>query len=475
MEKRGAVAKSGKGEIILEILILICCFSLYCYWACSMPTLQAPDEPMRFAVPKFIYENGYLPHGGDASIRNEIWGTSYGFSVYGSSLLAVFLMHLSSVLGFESPESLLIAARMASVLFATGTVFLCFRIGDLLFERKASSVLLGVFVGLLPQFVFLASYFNSDMMGIFSTALVFLFLIRGFQRSWKIRDCIYLGLSLGVCALSYYYAYGVIVTSIVVYFASNISVFRSMSSDDSRIRKYITKPLIVLLFALLVAGWFFVRNLVLYGDFFGMSASSANAEIYAADDFKPSNHVTPRSLGWSPFEMLFVFDYANIPWINFSLRSFIGMFGPMSIAIGHTIYYVYGIVLGFGALAGLIYCCVNLSKENNGLLLTMCLITLIIPVILSVYYSWSSDYQAQGRYLMGGLVPLMILATKGWEFVVSLIGRRIENGAPNAIRERRSRCFSEGFLYIVALCWASLFFYVFAKIITVQCVGGLFS
>jgi hypothetical protein len=40
---------------------------------------------------------------------------------------------------------------------------------------------------------------------------------------------------------------------------------------------------------------------------------------------------------------------------------------------------------------------------------------IVTPVCLSFYYSYTMDYQPQGRYLMPMLLPLMYYVVKGYE------------------------------------------------------------
>ena len=58
--------------------------------------------------------------------------------------------------------------------------------------------------------------------------------------------------------------------------------------------------------AAVCAGWWFVRNGILYhGDILGMHTSSEYAQMYAREDLKPSNRITPQSMGMSIWDMLF--------------------------------------------------------------------------------------------------------------------------------------------------------------------------
>ena len=43
------------------------------------------------------------------------------------------------------------------------------------------------------------------------------------------------------------------------------------------------------------------------------------------------------------------------------------------------------------------------------------LLTVMIPVFLLLYYAYASDFQAQGRYIMPGLLPIMYFITLGYE------------------------------------------------------------
>ena len=64
---------------IFELAFLAGIFFFCVHWAHLLPLDAGPDEKMRYDIPMYIYEHGKLPHGGDPSIRNPIWGTSYAF------------------------------------------------------------------------------------------------------------------------------------------------------------------------------------------------------------------------------------------------------------------------------------------------------------------------------------------------------------------------------------------------------------
>ena len=451
------------------VLITLASFVIYFAWSQVMPLIEAPDEYLRYLVPHYIMEHGVLPVGWDETIRHPAVGTSYGFTVYGSSLVSVPFMLVANAFGADD-QGLIAAARLSSVLFGAGTVALCFPIGSRLLKRPSSVVLLALLVGFLPQFAFLSSYLNSDTIEVFATAFVILALMRGVENGWRFPDCALLGVALGICALSYYFAYGAILVSIVVYFATarrgepvrakHASTVRGRMKESAA-RAYVVKPLIILAVALLIAGWFFVRNFILYdGDLFGMRANDLASELYGTDEWKPSMRDTLRNQGRSPLSVLTLATEAGpFAWITVSAQSFVGVFGYLSRFMDPAAYVVYFVILGIGLVVGL----VSWLFERKQLLLCFGLLALMaIPVLLSVYFSWASDFQAQGRYLMAGMVPLMIFVAKGWESLSLLV-------------ERKSVVAGKVVRAAVIVLWLALFAFAMATIGIPFCTGGIYQ
>ena len=63
--------------------------------------------------------------------------------------------------------------------------------------------------------------------------------------------------------------------------------------------------------------------------------------------------------------------------------------------------------------------------SDKGIFHLMMVLLIIIPVILYMYYVYYSDNQAQGRYLMPALYPLMYFVTLGWNNILKKV---IKNG-----------------------------------------------
>lgn len=442
----------------------------------------APDEQMRYLLPQFIFDNGYLPNGFDASIRPEYgqhnwyYGVSYGFAPYGSSLFAVANMKLVALFTSD-PGTLLIAARFSSVCFGAGTVLLCLRIGQRIFARPQMKYLLAVFCGFLPQFAFLSSYLNCDAMATFCVALIIFCWFKTKETDYSLLSCAALGLSIGLCLMSYYDAYGAIMASIIVIIYELLARQKSRINPSSPIplRKIASRLLTIAACAFAVAGWFFIRNAILYdGDFLGLRSSNLSSEIFAEPGWKPSERDTPRSMGLSVVDMLSQ-PYSGMYWPSLVFKSFIAAFGYMNIFVDNGIYFCYAALI----VAGIVLFILRMVMGRKGIKIPAAyliglLLCVAIPFVLSVYNSWSGDFQPQGRYLMPALVPFMILVTMGYEYGIQALQLRVDKRLYT--REQSPYLHLSAWLtWIIALCYLCLFVAVFLTAIMPFCTQGALS
>ena len=154
-----------------------------------LKTEHAPDEAMRMLIPEYIVSHHALPNGMEEAVRHPLWGFSYALYPYLTAIISSVFMAITSLFT-KSAAALLTAARLTSVLSGTGTLIVVFLIGEELFERRESALLGGIFVGFLPQFVFLSCYVNNDSFAVFTVALIIYFWIRGMKSAFCKKDCI---------------------------------------------------------------------------------------------------------------------------------------------------------------------------------------------------------------------------------------------------------------------------------------------
>lgn len=434
-----------KRQKIFEISFVLIMFGFFFLWAYVQPFDVSPDEHMRYQIPEFIYKYGKLPHGGDPRIRNSIWGISYAFTPIFSYMIGACFMKITSLFTTDS-FYLLMAARMVSILFGTGTVIITIQIAKKLFKDMYQYVYI-MFVALLPQAIFICSYVNNDAMAIFSTALIIYMWILGLENNWNYRTCFGLGVGIALCSLSYYNAYGYILCSMLIFTVTKL--FCSDKRFDWK--DLIKKGSFITLIALILAGWWFARSYIIYdGDFIGMRTSNHYANLYAQDQFKPSKHITCYKSGKSIVSML------KDGWLSDSSNSFIGFFGYMSVPISGWFYRLYKVIFIMGFLGVLmksksVFALVKDKKIQKMAVFHITMVLAgIITFVLSVCYSYYSDYQPQGRYLLPMLLPFMYFVTMGIQNIVNTLFKN----------ERIKRYILVGICFIIILiAMCSYFFY----------------
>lgn len=408
-----------------EWIFLAACFVFFFLWAVKQPYTYAPDEEMRFQIPQYIYEHGILPNGWDESIRSSQWGFSYAFypCFLGPLVSALFM----AVTGIFTKEffALLVAARMTSVVSGTLTVYFAMKISKV-WLKKPYRWLLPALLALLPQFAFLSSYVNNDIVAILGSSVIIYAWSLGLKE-WTVKNCGLLAAGVIIVALSYYNAYGWILGSIILFIMS--FAFKTGSNQGGmkqmwKMAGFVSAIVLVFIF------FFFIRNAIIYqGDFLGMSSLTEASEMYALDFLKPSNRSTPKNLGMTVGEMMTSLEYTGRTWPRMTYESFVGVLGCMTVFIGSKIYGLYACIFSAGGLG---FLGALLTGRGNGkerilqhIFHGMMALGFCIPVLLSIYYSYSTDYQAQGRYCATMIVALMYFVAKGLSWFLELLERFI--------------------------------------------------
>lgn len=433
---------------IVEITFLAGVFGFILLWTLKIPFNEAPDEIMRFQIADYIMKHGTLPDGRDPEIRNAYWGISYAFNPITTYIAAAFF---AKVVSFFSAgfTALYVSMRLVNVIFGTLTAFLALKIGKRVFDKEAAWFF-AVSVSFLPGAVFVHSYINTDSIALFSTAWILYCWVRAVQEGWKTKICIQLATAMSVCLLSYYNAYGFLLCS-ALFFAGYML---RCGEKQWNYQEMLKKGILMLGVVFLLTGWWFIRNAMLYdGDILGMRTSTEFSEMYAIEELKPSNRVTPQKLGMTVSQMMmWIPGEWQHNWLVTVMVSFVGTFGHMDIfmPVLWSKCYLFFMFAGIGAniLCFRRYFDVSdkkISKEvireqksitviktsrkekvwNSENWMRICMaLAAVIPCILLVYYSYCSDFQAQGRYIMPALIPVMYFVTLGYD---SLLKKMVSN------------------------------------------------
>ncbi len=403
----------------LEPFVIVFYFLLYTVVALTLVFVQPfgdpPDEYSRNAIAQYIWHTGSLPNGFEESIRINSYGFSYAFQpilpyiIQALAMRFVTLFHPTSAMLFYT-------ARLVNFTFGLLMALFVLLLSKKWFSDKRLQYLFAFLVMFLPQNIFVHTYVNTDSCCMLSIAIMLYGLTKGIQENFSIRSCLFLSVGIILCALSYYNAYGFILSCILLFIAFFLSCHNGRLSFNWK--PFFQKGIFISALVLLGIGWWFIRSYILYdGDFLGLKTRDYCATLYAVPSVNPLTRETYRNQGLSVWDML-----TGTSFIDISIISFICAFGPMTITTSVWIYRFYKLLFLVGIL-----CCVLFSWKKvhceKGLFadrpafgrffhLNM-VFCIAMPAILSIYYSYSSDYQPQGRYILPILIPLAYYTTRG--------------------------------------------------------------
>ena len=398
-----------------ERAFLLLCLAFYFGWSLVfLNPYYGPDEMMRYDVPLYIFNNNALPFGGEPELIHPYWGTSYGFSLTLPYFLNVLFMKLVSLFTLNS-NAIWVAARFTSVLSGLGIAYFSICITKRITNMPTRWFFI-IPMSLTPQIVFISSYINLDSFSLFTVVFLIYIWLVGMQNNWNIRSCIWFGIGLGLCLVSYQFAYPFVLGSFFLY-----CVWHIVHRKQVTFKRFILHGLIIVGVVFLVSGWYFIRNAYLYnGDIFAINASKPYAEMYAAQEQKPSFKHTYRVQGYSVPGML-----KNSNWVDMTLKSVFYILGGMNWLAPQIVYKCLkiAVVLAIiGCLYGLI---VKKYKFKNDYLIALMLMAFssALVVCLSLYYSWSGDYQPQGRYIITVLPFVYVLVAYGLHNLLNIFVR----------------------------------------------------
>lgn len=409
----------------LAIAFTIIYFSLYIIIALSLlirqPFGSPPDEANRLSIPRYIMEHGSLPRGDDESIRISSYGFSYAFQPILPYIIQGWIMRLARFA--DSWSTLFYIARSVNFVFGLIMAVFVLLLGREWFQDRRFAWLFSFLITFLPQAIFMHTYVNTDSCCMMSTAIMLYGLTRGLKDGFTWSSSIIMSIGIIFCALSYYNAYGYILSCILLFIAYFLTRREGKLHFDAK--RFFKMGLFISALVLLGISWWFIRSAILYdGDFLGLKAREYYARIYAIPEVNPDTRETWQNQGYTVFQML-----KQSTFIELSRMSFIGMFGSMSIPISAWVYRFYRVLLTGGVIFSVIIP-LKITKlkdrilaERRGLDIFFhvnMIFCILMPLFLSIWYSYTTDYQPQGRYLLPSFVPLGYYCVRGLEKLMEL-------------------------------------------------------
>ncbi|MDH6364369.1 hypothetical protein M2139_001326 [Enterococcus sp. PF1-24] len=398
---------------IIFVLMICSCFAI---WAWELPYNQAPDEMMRYQIPTYIFNHSSLPTGYDQEAIYILGNWSYAFypQMLGAIISAFFMQVMN--LFRSTPEALLWAARLTSVLFGGITVFFTGKSIYKLSNNLGLSLLGMGLLGFLPQFTFLSCYVNNDVIAAAGASMIVYTMIATCFEPWRYRHSIYLSLGFIICALGYLNSYSFILVGGIFFLLINFFNIKHQVTDKKVFYKNFA--LIFCLSALAIFP-FLIRNYLLYKDFFGMQVFHEEYMKWVAE-----NGTTLQK----PYELGNLLAMLTDPHFkSFTLQSFIGFFGYMSIRLDIKYYQIYYCLFGTGILAFVVQSIQkhfqqetpNLVIQRKRIAFILIMLGCLITFGLHWYYCLKIDYQPQGRYIMAIVAPFIIMITFGFEKIIN--------------------------------------------------------
>lgn len=394
------------------LIILAAGFTIVC--TLGLDTRYAPDEVMRKQIADFIVMNGYLPWGDEPELIT-VWGFNYSFSPYFPTILGSLFMKAASLFT-DNPYILLAAFRQVSTISVIGTGIYSMLIAQNVFHRYGVQLLFVSLSLFLPQFLYLASYFNNDIFSIFLGYGFVYCWIRALRNGWTGTQCVHLGILCGLMSITYYFGYAYLLASLIVFC---ISCWKEKTDKIYFWSRFV----IVFLIAFTIGGWWFIKNANFMAfDFLGFKATEFYQEMYGQN----LNLLHPADT-MSFIDMIFKpvgqGDEAML-WWRHSLMSYIGVFQSMSVVMHWKYYVFYFLILGSGFITGFVFSLKSFIKMNkNRLFMIALVISIVLPVFLSAYNSYVNDYQPQGRYMMSSLCAVMLCVAYGFSKLETIFDR----------------------------------------------------
>ncbi len=408
---------------LVGFVVLALSVALYQPMADTFPLLSnPPDEHARYLIPKFICEHGVIPTGLEEEIRIPAYGFSYGLYNVFPYIIQGYVMRLVNLFT-DSPLTLLYSARMVNVVLGTLMAAVVYLIGKRVFADRRFRWLFCFAVMYLPQSLFLHTYVNTDSCCMLATAMMVYALVACYQDGMNRRNSLWMCGGIILCALSYYNAYGYILSCILLFIAYFFQKKEGRVSYDWK--GMLKWGSFIAGIVLLGISWWFIRSyIVLDGDMLGLATREKLASMYAIDSVNPLTKPTYQSRGYSLWEMIRennTFDCA--------FMSFVAAYGSVAITGNIWLYRLYKVFFGAGTV-GVLYYLLNRKgrdaiKGKKLFFHLNMLFCMAMPLILMIYYAYTMDYQDQGRYLLPALVPLMCYMVKGIEKLASFRFKRL--------------------------------------------------
>ena len=383
----------------------------YLVWAFLLKYNNNPDEQMRYLIPQYIYRYRALPSGyaKEAMLSYGNWSYAFYPQLLGGIVSAICM----KIMSFFSSNfiSLVFAARWTSVICGVTAVAFVGKSTTAITKSQNLGIVAMMFIGFLPQFTYLSSYVNNDVIAVTGISMILYSLINASQTKFNYKNSLILVSGIIVCLLGYMNSFPFVLIG-VIYAVALLShqIKKQIISLRNGLRILFCSVILTIIFV----APFYIRNWILYKDILGTHIFHERYVKWLQAGGKALQH--PYTLGCKNLLLA-------SSWIVETFDSFVGVFGYLSIFLKRGWYIFYLLLMYSGLLGYLMYCKRKKDKLLN-IFSLMVLIASLMVCTISIYYSLNIDYQPQGRYVMGILPFLAICFAIGFNEIAQKIWNR---------------------------------------------------
>lgn len=388
-------------------------------WSAN-PRPTPPDEGAHLGIVQYLREHHSLPVFRSQTDNYE----AHQPPLYYLTCLPAYAV--GRLLG-TSPNGLTHAGffvvRLWSVLLAAVTVWCAWLLGRRIWgEESLLALAPALFLALWPGRFMVLSAVTNDGLAEALCAIVFVLGVDVVRGEYNFRRNLLLGVTLALALLTKSTTLTLVLAAFLAYvmrFGSREALDRDPAAQTKLLKALLTGGACLLV----ISGWWFVRNQVLYGD---PLAARAFEELFSKDRATPAYFLSQGMSG---------LQYYLFVTFNTAL-SFWGVFGQANV-YHPPAYYLLGGALWLVAIVGGLRGATNrpvaptpeapqgkgkktppppaAEPERPWQRRAFALAWIVLIVVVAFFLRFNASfYQAQARYLFSASLPLALLLAQGW-------------------------------------------------------------
>jgi len=389
---------SNKIYKIILLLIVVGFIVFGVLYATKTASWERPDEFSHFTYIKYIEKFNSLPS----------YTSVYDFwEAHQPPLYYLLMSPVLFLFSFQEIEFQLYALRVVNLIFAVVNIFVLYKVFSFLFKKISAkktqylyTILSTLLAAFWPMYIYISSSVNNDNLANLIGSLIIFFIIRlpglfNKDRSLKeVRRFWLLGAVLIAASLltktSLYVLALAFFGLMVYYFWKYLK-----TSSQFKVGRLVVYIVVAGLVIAVIAGWFFVRNIMVAGDLFGWKHFNNLLQ-----------HQESNLLSWPGFTT----------WIKMIIKSTLGIFGYLNISIRPAFtYQLFYIFLFVSFVGNIIFFIKRRAKQTSSLVILYFLFLLILAG--TFIYSLSA-FQPQGRYLFPCLASIILFIIIGTVYFI---------------------------------------------------------